>query len=315
MDSRRDDTLMTTPTYHGVIPPLATPLAGRDALDVEGLERLIEHVLAGGVHGLFLLGTTGEGPSLSHRTQREFVERCCRQVKQRVPVLVGVTDTSPEESLEIAGIAANAEATAVVLAAPHYFPMSQQDLTRYVTEFAAESPLPVMLYNMPSHTKTAYAIETVRALRDVERVVGVKDSSGQMLYFQQLVELARDRPGFSVMMGPEELLAESVLMGGHGGVCGGANLVPRLYVDLYDAAAKGDLLLTHKLQQRVLRLASKLYSVGEPPTSYLTGLKCALSHLGICSGRLAEPLYEMPAERQRIIAQHLSDLGLKPAAR
>lgn len=305
-------TTLVTPRFRGVVPPLATPLIDDDRLDVDGLERLIAHVLGGGVHGLFILGTTGEGPSLSHRLQQEVVERSCRVVDGRVPVLVGVTDTAPAESRQLARMAADCGAAAVVMAAPYYFPMSQPDLTRYVTNFADESPLPVMLYNMPSHTKTAFSVETVRALRDVENVAGVKDSSGQMLYFQQLVEIARERPDFSVLMGPEELLAESVLMGGHGGVCGGANIVPGLYVELYDAAAKGDLLATHRLQQRVLRLASKLYAVGDPPTSYLTGLKCALSLLGLCSGRLAEPLYDMPADRQRIIQQHLADLGLQP---
>lgn len=301
---------MSLPSFHGVIPPLATPLADRDRLDVEGLNRLIDHVLAGGVHGLFILGSTGEGPSLSHATQRDLVSQSCRHVAGRVPVLVGVTDTAIVESLDLARHSAEQGAAAVVVAAPHYFPMSQGDLTRYMREFAAESPLPVMLYNMPSHTKTAFAVDTVRSLMDLPRVVGIKDSSGQMLNYQQLVELARGRADFSVLMGPEELLAESVLMGGHGGVCGGANLLPRLYVDLYAAAARGDLLETHKLQQRVMRLSSRLYSVGEAPTSYLTGLKCALSLLGICSGRLAEPLYAMPEERQRVIGQYLKDLGL-----
>src|SRR5580658_2115572 len=86
----------------GIIPPIVTPLRARDELDVAGLERLVEHILAGGVHGLFVLGTTGEAPSLSYRLRRELIERTCRQVAGRVPVLVGITDTAFTESLQVA---------------------------------------------------------------------------------------------------------------------------------------------------------------------------------------------------------------------
>lgn len=306
---------MSVLPFKGVIPPLVTPLADRDALDADGLDRLVEHVLAGGVHGLFVLGTTGEGPSLSHRLQREVLTQVTRSVSRRVPVLVGVTDTSPVESLALARHAAEQGADAVVLAAPYYFPMSQGDLVRYAADFAAESPLPVMLYNMPSHTKVAFSPECVRQLiQEAPNIVGIKDSSGQMLYFQQLVELARQRSGFTVLMGPEELLAVSVLAGGDGGVCGGANLLPSLYTELYEAAVTGDLRLVHRLQQQVLRLSHKLYEVGEPPTAYLTGIKTALSLVGLCSDRLAEPLFQMPESRRGRIAQHLRDLGLTPAS-
>lgn len=307
---------MSNVPFKGIIPPLATPLADRDAIDVAGLERLVAHVLDGGVHGLFILGTTGEGPSLSHALQHELVSRCVELTNRRAPVLVGVTDTSLEESLALCRHAAEVGADAVVLAAPYYFPMHQPDLVRYVRDFALASPLPVMLYNMPSHTKTAFSIETVRQLlHEAPNVVGMKDSSGQMLYFQQLVQLAAERPGFSVLMGPEELLAASVLMGGHGGVCGGANLVPQLYCELYEASLTGDLRLMHRLQQRVLRLSAKLYDVGPPPTGYLTGLKTSLSLLGICSDRLSEPLYQVDASVRARLEQHLRDLGLAVNAR
>src|SRR4051794_21575007 len=103
----------------GIIPPLVTPLLGDDRLDLPGLGRLIEHVLGGGVHGLFLLGTTGEAPGLSHRLRCELVERACGQVGGRVSVLVGITDTSFVESVEMAEHAADAGAHGVVLAPPY----------------------------------------------------------------------------------------------------------------------------------------------------------------------------------------------------
>jgi 4-hydroxy-tetrahydrodipicolinate synthase len=294
----------------GIIVPLVTPLADRDRLDVDGLQRVVEHVIAGGVHGLFLLGTTGEAPSLSERLKRELIERACRQVHGRVPVLVGVTDTSLVDSIALARFADEQQAQGVVLAPPPYFPLNQADLAAYVGEFAAESPLPLYLYNMPSHSKVEFEPATVRGLLDLPNLAGIKDSSGQMLYFNELLQLAADRPDLTVLMGPEELLAESVLIGGHGGVCGGANLHPRLYVELYEAAVSGDLNLVHKLQHRVLRLSARLYSVGDPPSGYLTGLKCAMSCLGLCSDRLAEPLHALSDDRRATIARHLKDLGL-----
>ncbi len=301
---------MTNLPFKGIIPPLVTPLESEESLDESGLARLIEHVIAGNVHGLFLLGTSGEGPSLSHALQRRVVEFACRQIEGRVPVLVGVSDTSPAESLELSRCAADCGADAVVLAAPYYFPMHQQDLIQYVTDFAQRCPLPVVLYNMPSHCKVNYDVETVERLIEIDNIVGMKDSSGDMLYFGQLLERIRGRPDFSLLIGPEELMAEAVLMGGHGGVSGGANIVPEMYVALYEAALTGDLRQVHVLQQRVMRLSQKLYAVGTAPTGYLTGVKCALSLLGLCQGHLAPPLYEMSQEQQQIIAQHLEDLGL-----
>ena len=112
----------------GIVPPMITPLSGRDQLDVAGLERLIERILAGGVNGLFILGTTGEGPSLSYRLRRELIERVSRQVNGRVPILVGATDTAFVESVNVAKIAADAGAAAVVVAPPYYLPEGQPEL-------------------------------------------------------------------------------------------------------------------------------------------------------------------------------------------
>ncbi len=169
--------IMKTPPLTGIIPPLITPLHSRDALDVAGLERLVEHVLAGGVHGLFVLGTTGEAPSLSYRLRRELIERVCRQVAGRVPVLVGITDTAFVEAVHLAQFAAEAGAQALVLAPPYYFPNSQPELLEYVQHLAPELPLPLFLYNMPTHTKTIFDVETVRCAMEIPNIVGLKDSS------------------------------------------------------------------------------------------------------------------------------------------
>src|SRR5690349_6231143 len=145
----------------GIIPPLVTPLADRDTLDVVGLERLLEHVLSGGVHGLFILGTTGEAPSLSYRLRRELIQRVCEQVRGRTEVLVGITDTAFVESIALARHAADCGATALVLSTPYYFPAGQTELQAYVEHMVTELPLPLVLYNMPSLTKVWFELDTL----------------------------------------------------------------------------------------------------------------------------------------------------------
>jgi dihydrodipicolinate synthase/N-acetylneuraminate lyase len=294
----------------GIIPPMVTPLKDRDTLDVPGLERLIEHLLAGGVHGIFALGTTGEAPSLGYRLRCELVERTCRLVAGRVPVLVGITDTAFVESLNMARKAAEAGAAAVVLAAPYYFPAGQPELLEYLQHLAPALPLPLFLYNMPSHTKLDFVPETVRAASDLPNVAGLKDSSANMIYFHQLQLLLKSRPDFALLVGPEELLGEALLLGAHGGVCGGANLHPRLYVDIYNAAQARSLDRVQSLHEQIMRISSTIYSVGKYKSSYLKGLKCALSCLGLCDDFMAEPFHRFLPEHRDIIRRHLVDLGL-----
>ena len=296
-------------TWRGIFPPMVTPLRDRDVLDVAGLERLIEHILAGGVHGLFILGTTGEAPSLSYRLRRELIERTCRQVRDRVPVLVGVTDTAFVESVSLARHAADCGAKALVLAPPYYFPAGQPELVEYVQHLLAELPLPLFLYNMPMMTKTVLAPDTIRQFLDQPQILGVKDSSGDLAYFEQLLAVARGRPDWSILVGPEHLLAETVASGGHGGVNGGANLHPRLFVELYEAAACGNTARVAELQRQVLQLG-RIYQVGGHSSAVIKGLKCALSLTGLCDDFMAEPFHRFRTPERNQVQQILSEIGL-----
>jgi len=294
----------------GIIPPIVTPLRSRDELDVEGLERLVQHVLDGGVHGIFILGTTGEAPSLSYRLRRELIERTCRLVAGRAPVLVGITDTAFVEAVRMAQFAAESGAQALVLAPPYYFPNSQPELLEYVQHLAPELPLPLFLYNMPTHTKTIFEVETVQRAMDMPNIVGLKDSSANMVYFHQLIRLLPQRPEWSLLIGPEELLAESVLLGGHGGVCGGANLRPRLYVDLYEAARARNFERAAALHAEVIHLSTTLYRVGRHSSAIIKGLKCALRELGICDDFMAEPFHRFREEERERVRKVLTELKI-----
>lgn len=305
--------MSTTPLpapLRGIIPPLVTPLKSRDELDVPGLERLIEHILAGGVRGLFVLGTTGEAPSLGYRLRRDLVERACRLVNGRVPVLVGITDCAFVESVNLARCAAEAGAQAVVLAPPYYFPAGQDELLEYLQHLMPELPLPLMLYNMPSHTKLVFEPQTVRRALGIPGIIGLKDSSGNMVYFHRLQRILRDRPDFTLMVGPEELLGETVMLGGHGGVNGGANLFPRLYVTLYEAAAAGDRDSVAALHELVMAISDTIYSTGHYGSSFLKGLKCALALEGLCDDFMAEPFHRFRETERNRVQGHLR--ALKP---
>jgi len=301
-----------TPKYQGIVPPMITPLTGRDTLDIGGLERLINRMINGGVAGIFALGTTGEAPSLSHRLRREVVQRTCEFANGRVPVLVGITDTSLVESAQLAQASAEAGAEAVVTSAPFYFPAGQPELREYIEQLLPEIPLPLMLYNMPALTKTSFSREVVAWALDREKVIGLKDSSGDLTYFRKMQRLAESsRPDWSLLIGPEELLAECVLLGGHGGVNGGANLHPRLYVELYKAAKEEKMDEVRKLSRQVLELSEAIYHVGQHGSAIIKGLKCSLSILGICDDFMASPFHRFHESERAIIGEKLESLGIR----
>jgi 4-hydroxy-tetrahydrodipicolinate synthase len=295
--------------FHGIVLPVVTPLLDRDELDRAGLERLIDHVLTGGVHGLFLLGTTGEASALSSTLRREYVNAVVQQVNRRVPILVGVSDTTVVESLRLAHDVAELGADAIVATTPYYLPLEQVELLRYAQLLDRESPLPVVLYNMPRITKHWFSLDTLREAMQLENVVGVKDSSGDMDYFKKLCDQSADRPDWSLLVGLESLLSDAVQIGADGGVPGGANVAPALLVDMYQSALDGDVDRIDELQESLKELAS-IYQFGEYAAGTIRGLKCALQLMGICSERMADPYRTCDASQRQFIEEQLRKLRL-----
>ena len=294
----------------GVIPPMVSPLDPDRRLDAAGLSRLVEHILSGGVHGLFLLGTTGEATDLDYDLRRDLVRRVCDQVAGRVPVLVGVTDTVFDESVRMADWARACGAAAVVAAPPYYFAAGQPELLAYYRRLADALPLPLFLYNMPSQVKVSIAVPTVVALARHPGIIGLKDSSGNIGYFNACRYALQDDPAFSILMGPEEAMGEAVLMGAAGGVAGGANMFPRLFVDLYEAAVAHDVDTVVALQRRVMRISSLIYGIGHHNSSFVKGVKCALSLMGVCGDMLAAPREPFNASDREMVRQRLCELGV-----
>lgn len=292
----------------GIIPPVVTPLINHKEIDIKGLERLLQHLLDGGVHGLFMLGTTGEATSLSYPLRKELLKRTSEIIKNRIPVVVGITDTSIDGSLEIADYSAQLGLEGVVVAPPYYMPISQEEMREYLENLVPKLPLPFMMYDMPSCTKLHMSIETIRKAKELG-AIGVKDSSGDMSYLYALIEEFKESPDFAIIAGTELFLPETILHGGHGAVAGGANIYPKLFVDLYQASLERDLDKIAILREKVMRINDTIYNVGKHNSRIAKGIKCALSVMNICDDYMAMPLRRHGKEERKKIEQYVSELN------
>lgn len=289
------------PRLRGIVPPMITPLAAADTLDLAGLEVLLARLLDDGVHGVFILGSCGEGPSLPGPLQREMIRRTTAIVAGRVPVLVGISDASFVESVALAGFAADCGAAAVVAAPPSYFPASQAEVVGWAGSLADRVPLPLVLYNYPQLVKTAIEPESLARLAGHDSIVGLKDSEGCLPRFAAYAEVVRrERPDWALFVGPEQLLPEAHAAGGHGGVPGGANILPRLFVDLQAALEAGDAARVAELAARV-RALGEVYTISDSPAGGIVGIKEALAALGVCAAATASTFQPLsPAGRTRL---------------
>jgi 4-hydroxy-tetrahydrodipicolinate synthase len=292
----------------GIIPPLVTPLTETGNLDSPAFAGLIERVIAAGAHGLFLLGSTGEFCSLSSRMRETVVRAGCETASGRVPVVVNVSDTSLDESLHLARKAASSGAVAVAICPPYYYAITQADLQRYAMKFADRAGLPVFLYNIPQNAGVEFEVETVRRLADHPNIVGLKNSNGRLDYAAGVSRVKTAHPSFSLLVGTEETMMSAMELGADGGVCGGANMFPSLYVELYKCMVEGRREEAEHVQKLIVRVAEAVYTVGSASTGYLRGLKGALAYLGVCSDSLAEPLESLNEEEQRELRSRLVEL-------
>ena len=291
---------------------MVTPLTVEKRLDDKGLKKLIEHLISGGVHGVFLLGTNGEAPSLSYELRKELISKACKYIDQRVPVLVGITDSSFEGSIEMAKHAKVSGADVVVVAPPYYFPITDNEMVDYLNTLTPELSLPFMLYNMPSCTKLQLSFETVKKAKQLG-AIGIKDSSGDIAYLNGLMEEFSDSSDFVILAGTEAFLPETIAGGGHGAVAGGANLFPRLFVDFYNAVIAKDNDKISQISDKVTVIYDTIYSIGKDASRFTKGIKCALSVKGICDDHMALPLRKFDAGDRALIKGHIEQFEINVA--
>ncbi len=296
-----------TQALTGVVPPLISPLDGSGHPDEAATRRLVEHVLAGGASGLFVLGGCGEGAWLTGPQRGAVVRAAVRAAAGRVPVLTGVMLPGTVAAVEAARQAVTDGSDAVVVGSPYYFGVDGGAHQRHVEAVLAATPLPALLYNIPQCTHHVLAPATVAALARDPRILGIKDSAGDFPCFLRYLAVRRDQPAFRVLQGHESLAAASLLQGGDGLVPGLANVAPALLVALRDAAAKGDAPACARLQEAIEDLAT-LLAHGH----WLPALKAAVALLGIGTGRPAAPLAPADEDQRQAIAAVLRRHRLVP---
>jgi 4-hydroxy-tetrahydrodipicolinate synthase len=276
--------------FEGIVCPMITPLNPDFSLDQSATIRLLEHLIDGEIEGIFILGTTGEASSLSLKTKKELIYLCCQKLKAtEIPLLVGIGDTAIEQSISLCNYAKEQGADAVVALPPYYFDLNTSEIQTYFTALANQCSLPLFLYNYPKSTHFNIPPNVILALQQHPNIIGCKDSSGNADYLEELTAIAKKKR-LNFLIGPEELLTEWVLKGFHGGVNGGSNLFPKLFLQLSIALKQRDLEKVSALHQLVMRISKEIYALEGGAYSYLKGIKAAATAMGICKNVLAPPL-------------------------
>jgi 4-hydroxy-tetrahydrodipicolinate synthase len=295
--------------FEGLIPPMVTPLNAKRQLDKTGVKNMVNHLLKGGVDGIFLLGTTGEGPHLSYAIRAELVKTVCRLVKSRVPVLVGITETDLEDALAFATVCKGFGVAAVVAAPPYYFKLTQAECVAWFTEMADRLPLPLVIYDMPAHTDTVIEPATIARLAEHPNIVAMKDSSSIIALFNKFrIALEPQADTFSLFMGPDEAMGEAVMLGADGGVCTGANLWPAQFKAMYRAAKEGDVEKVRRLQRFTTLSSFRLYGLGAGQIGFLKGVKCALAEMGLIQNVLAAPFTPFEGAERTAVKKAVAEL-------
>ncbi|MFH8689668.1 dihydrodipicolinate synthase family protein [Streptomyces anulatus] len=307
-----------SPLYSGVIPPVVTPLTADGELDRASLERVVGHLLDGGVSGLFALGSSGETAYLTPGRQDEVIEVITATAAGQVPVLVGAIETTTDRAAERARAAAALGADAVVATAPFYTRTHVTEIDRHFRDLAAAVDLPLLAYDVPVCVHSKLDPELLLPLAADGVLAGVKDSSGDDGSFRRLVIGARALPGFSVLTGHELVVDAMMLSGADGSVPGLGNVDPHGYVRLHEAAVKGDWDTARAEQDRLVGLFD-IVRAARPGTASATAaglgaFKTALMLRGIIDTNvMSAPMRRLDEAETASIAACLELAGLSPA--
>lgn len=310
---------------HGVVPPVCTPLDRNGEVDTGSLARLVEHLIGGGVHGLFALGSTSEVAFLTDGQRRTALETVIGAVAGRVPVLAGVIDTTTPRVIDHAKDAVALGADALVATAPFYTRTHPREIAGHFRHLRRSVDLPLFAYDIPVAVHSKLSTTLVRELAVDGTLAGLKDSSGDAGGLRRLIvelggsEGRRSGPasGFTILTGSELTVDAALLAGADGVVPGIANVDPAGYVRLYDAAVAGDWATAAKEQERLVELFSMVDAGPEHQmgrgSSALGSFKAALWLLGVVDHRdTAFPQIPLDADAVARVAARLAKSGLEP---
>jgi 4-hydroxy-tetrahydrodipicolinate synthase len=273
---------MAIPRFRGVFTALVTPF--RDgALDESAFVSLVERQIAGGVHGLVPVGTTGETATLSHDEHRRVVELCIATAKGRVPVIAGAGSNSTAEAIELARHAKAMGADAILAVTGYYNRPSQEGIYRHFAAIDSAVDIPIIAYNVPSRTVVDLSNELVARLAKLTHVIGIKDATGDLARasWQRLA----CGPDWLLLSGDDPTALGYVAHGGHGCISVTSNVAPQACAAFCQAALGGDWATALAWQDRLIHLHKALFLDASPaPTKF------ALSHLGLCTDEVRLPI-------------------------
>jgi 4-hydroxy-tetrahydrodipicolinate synthase len=289
----------------GVLVALVTPMTREGLVDEPAVERLVEHVVGGGVHGLLALGSTGETASLDERARRTMLEAVVKAARDRVPVICGVAQSHLAAARAETDAAAKLGADAALVAPPFYYPTDQAGVLAFYRELAAGTSLPLMLYNIPQFTKVVAEPATVATLAREGTIRGIKDSSRDFEYFEGICIATRDLPAFRIFTGSDTMLLASLTMGGAGTICGAGNVAPAMVVRIFEDYTRGDVEAARAAQDRLYELVVAVRAGVFP-----LAIKAALHMIGICESWSAPPVRKLDDRLAATLRETLASAGL-----
>ncbi|TGG40480.1 dihydrodipicolinate synthase family protein [Duncaniella freteri] len=289
--------------YRGVVVPMVTPVTEDGMLDVPAIERIIEFFAQNNVAPL-LMGTTGEGNSVSASDGLLMVETAVKASKGRILIYAGLTGNCFAEQLRQAEAYTKAGADVIVATLPSYYALTDEQMYGYYKTLANSITGPLMLYNILATTHMTIPVEVVKRLADHPNIVGLKDSERDLERMQQCIAISRDREDFAYFCGWAAQSAYSLSIGGDGIVPSTGNYVPEMFNDLYRAASDGDMTTANRLQDETNEIA-KIYQAGRTLGQSLTALKVMMQTKGLCEPWMLMPLTRLSAEEEQSIKSRL----------
>ena len=274
------------PRIRGAMPALLTPLTPDLKLDRDGLVRLVDYVLAGGVHGMVVLGSSGEFQSIDWDQRRLAVSTAVEAAGGRAPVIAGAGLPNLKATIDQIKASADAGADCCLVTPPYYFPIDQDAIVAWFEALIDASPVPILYYHFPRMTKLSAEPDTIVRMRDAG-LAGIKDSGGQITYLQQVLARLGDDPNFRVTVGGEAYFLAALVHGADGSIGPHPNIAPELNVGLFEAFVAGDMDTAAEMQRRAAaRAGVMLEGAGSP----LARGKAVLEKLGICGRTMAPPM-------------------------
>lgn len=288
----------------GVIPPVVTPVNENDQVDEVVFRQIIEHVIAGGVHGVFALGSNGEFYGLDYNEQKRVIEIAVDQVKGRVPVYAGIGAITTKESVRLAKMAEESGTQAITVLPPMFISPNEEELYQHFLTIAESTSLPILIYNNPDRLKVNISANLVERLADIPNIVGAKDSSGDLTLTSEYIRRTRDK-GFKVMAGRDTMILGTLVYGGVGCVAATANIAPKLVVQIYDTFMAGDIQGSLEAQYKLapLRVAMGL-------GSWPVVTKDAMNLIGFQAGEPIKPNTSCSEVNMTKLKSILANMGL-----